>query len=94
MRFFDLPLFPRACLRRSLTLYSLLTQGGYPVEIHFGVRTDGGDLRAHSWVTLHGAPLAETGPEEIFRTIYSHSPARRSASPSGFGDPDSASVFS
>jgi hypothetical protein len=72
MRLFDLPIFPRACLRRALALYYVLTRMGYPVEIHIGVHKDGRDLHGHSWVTLHGKPLGERAPAEIFRTIYSY----------------------
>ena len=72
LRLFELPLFPRACLRRSLALYSVLSRMGYPVEIHFGVRKNGPDLHGHSWVTLDGAPLGEKASGDIYRTIYAY----------------------
>ncbi len=68
---FGLPVFPKLCLRRSLALFRLLSRMGYPVEIHFGVRKDGGNLGGHSWVTLHGNALGERDPADDFRTIYS-----------------------
>src|SRR5262249_27790493 len=40
MRLFDLPIFPRACLRRALALYSVFTRNAYPIEIYIGVRKD------------------------------------------------------
>lgn len=72
MRLFDLPIFPRACLRRALALYSVFTRNAYPIEIYIGVRKDGSDLQAHSWVALEGKPLRERDPELDFRTIYSY----------------------
>jgi len=52
-RLFRLPLFPRSCLRQALALYYVLTQLGYPVAIHFGVRKEREELHGHSWVTCH-----------------------------------------
>jgi hypothetical protein len=69
---FDLPIFPRLCLRRSLVLYAILIRDGYPARIHFGVRSDGIELNGHSWVTVRGIPLGENAPEEAFRAVYSH----------------------
>ena len=40
LRPFRSRVFPKLCLRQSLALYRTLTQMGYPVEIHFGVRKD------------------------------------------------------
>src|SRR5678815_1344171 len=34
IRLFDLPIFPRICLRRSLALYRVLGRMGHPVSIH------------------------------------------------------------
>jgi len=85
MRLFDLPIFPRACLRRALALYSVFTRNAYPIEICIGVRKDGGDLHAHSWVALEGKPLRERDPELDFRTIYSY-PAAAKRSPFGKGE--------
>ena len=72
LRVFDLPLFPRLCLRRSLTLFSLLARRGYAPQIHFGVRSDGTSLDGHSWVTVNGATLGEGPPTGSFRTVYSY----------------------
>jgi Transglutaminase-like superfamily len=64
-------LFPRLCLRQSLTLYYMLARLGEPVVLHIGVSKRGETLRGHSWVTVAGAPLAERWrPEETFQTIY------------------------
>jgi hypothetical protein len=63
--------FPRSCLRRSLVLYRALTRMGYPATIHFGVRKQGDAFEGHSWVSLHGRPLAETGSVEAFSPLYS-----------------------
>ena len=64
--------FPKLCLRQSLTLYRTLSQMGYPVEIHFGALMDGEDLYGHSWVTMHGEPLADTARSGIFKVVYSY----------------------
>jgi hypothetical protein len=64
-------LFPRLCMRQSLTLYYVLAQFGEPVILHVGVAKKGETLRGHSWVTVGGAPVAERRrPEETFQTIY------------------------
>ena len=72
LRLFGARVFPRACLRQSLTLYRVFTRMGYPVEIHFGVRKDGDDLLGHSWVTLEGKPLADGTQTYLFKTVYSY----------------------
>lgn len=73
MQHFRLPMFPKPCLRRSLALYRVLTHMGYPVEIHFGVRKQGQELAGHSWVTIHGHPVAEQSRPKNFRPVYSYS---------------------
>src|SRR5262245_11173682 len=72
LRFFQLSLFPRDCLRQSLVLYRALTLMGYPAAIHFGVRKDNSVLEGHSWVTIHNRPLAERIPVTSFTTVYSY----------------------
>ena len=72
LRPFRSRVFPKRCLRRSLTLYRTLSQMGYPVEIHFGVHKGGDDLQGHSWVTIQGKPVAERSGMEIFKSVYSH----------------------
>jgi hypothetical protein len=71
VRLFRGRIFPRACLRQSLTLYYALTRLGYPAAIHVGVRKEGAHLQAHSWVTVQGKPVAERRPMVAFTTIYS-----------------------
>jgi Transglutaminase-like superfamily len=64
-------LFPRLCLRQSLTLYYVLARLGEPVILHVGVSKKGETLLGHSWVTMGGIPVAERrSPEETFQTIY------------------------
>jgi Transglutaminase-like superfamily len=64
-------LFPRLCVRQSLTLYYVLARLGEPVILHIGVSKKGETLRGHSWVTMGGIPVAERrSPEETFQTIY------------------------
>ena len=72
LRVFHSRIFPKPCLRRSLTLYRTLNQMGYPVEIHFGVRKDHKNLQGHSWVTIDGEPLADTAPDGQFNVVYSY----------------------
>jgi Transglutaminase-like superfamily len=67
-------LFPRLCMRQSLTLYYVLARLGEPIALHVGVSKKGETLRGHSWVTVQGAPVAERRrPEEAFQTIYAFS---------------------
>ena len=80
LRFFDLPVFPHPCLRRSLALFSLLSRDGYEPEIHFGVLADGKSLHGHSWVTVDGATVCDSSPTASFRTVYSY-PSRTNFSP-------------
>jgi hypothetical protein len=77
LRPFRARVFPKLCLRQSLALYRTLTQMGYPVEIHFGVRKDDKTLSGHSWVTLRGEAVADTAPNVIFEAVYSYPAARR-----------------
>ena len=72
LRVFRSRIFPKLCLRQSLTLYRTLNQMGYPVEIHFGVRKDDKNFQGHSWVTIHGEPVADTARSEIFKVVYSY----------------------
>jgi hypothetical protein len=71
-RLFRLPLFPRACLRQALALYTVLSRLGYPVTIHFGVHKAGDALQGHSWITVHGRPVAESLPAGIFQQVYTY----------------------
>ena len=79
LRPFRLRFFPKVCLRQSLTLYRTLSKMGYPVEIHFGALKRGEDLCGHSWVTMDGAPLADTAKSEVFKVLYSYPIAGRPA---------------
>jgi Transglutaminase-like superfamily len=72
LRVFRSRIFPKPCLRQSLTLYRTLNQMGYPVEIHFGVRKDDKNFQGHSWVTIHGESVADTAPDGHFKAVYSY----------------------
>jgi Transglutaminase-like superfamily len=76
---FHVPVFPRACLTQSLTLYRTLRRMGYSAEIHFGIRKDGKDLRGHSWVTLEGKPVGDRTRTGVFAAVYSYPPISRAA---------------
>ena len=82
LRPFRARVFPKLCLRQSLALYRTLTQMGYPVEIHFGVRKEDKTLSGHSWVTLRGEAVADTAQSGIFKAVYSYPAARRAFSES------------
>ena len=77
LRVFRSRVFPKLCLRQSLTLYRALANMGYPVGIHFGVRKDENNLTGHSWVTMEGRPVADTTSSAIFKVVYSHPSSAR-----------------
>lgn len=55
-------LIPRPnCLARSMGLWSLLRRRGVPVDLQIGVRKVADNLEAHSWVSLEGRILNDTG---------------------------------
>ena len=72
LRVFRSRIFPKLCLRQSLTLYRTLNQMGYPVEIHFGVKKDDKNFQGHSWVTIYGESVADTAPDGHFKAVYSY----------------------
>jgi len=79
---FRTALFPRECVRRSLSLYRALARMGHPAAIHFGVRRVGTTFLGHSWVTLRGRCLDEPGPPDVFTVVYSYpEPAGAEARP-------------
>jgi hypothetical protein len=47
------------CLGRSMTLWFLLRRDGWDPELVLGTAPAAGQLRAHAWVELDGAPLNE-----------------------------------
>jgi hypothetical protein len=69
---FRTALFPRECVRRSLSLYRALAGMGHPATIHFGVRRHGATFLGHCWVTLRGRCLDEPGPTDVFALVYSY----------------------
>lgn len=90
-RFFDLTYFPRPCLRRSLALYHVLTNLGYPAVIHFGVHKTGGELQGHSWITVQGKLVAEADPSAIYREVYSYSSSMKGMALQDLGEFDDSS---
>jgi Transglutaminase-like superfamily len=44
-----------SCLRKCLLLFHCLRYYGNAVVIHFGVKSGGGELLGHCWLTLEGA---------------------------------------
>jgi hypothetical protein len=82
MPVFRLRLFPRDCLLQSLAFFYAFRSAGYQARIHFGVRKTGGDLQAHSWVSLPEIPAARPGQAD-FKLIFSfpqYGPASESSS--------------
>jgi hypothetical protein len=55
----------------------MLSWAGYPAVIHFGVLKEEDTLQGHSWVTVHGIPVAEWMPTEAFYIVYSYSGTMR-----------------
>jgi len=76
LRVFRSRIFPKLCLRQSLTLYRTLNQMGYPVEIHFGVKKDDKNFQGHCWVTMRGESVADTAADGHFKVVYSYPEAR------------------
>lgn len=72
LRLFRSRMFPRLCLRQSLTLYRTLTRLGYPCEIHFGIQKERTDLFGHSWVTMRGRSVADTAHGDMYKVVYSY----------------------
>lgn len=67
------------CLLRSLILFRFLRLQGWPVEIHFGVRTTAEsetDITGHSWLVLNEEPFLEVETHESYATTLTY-PTRR-----------------
>lgn len=63
----------RYCLPRSLVLYRLLRGAGAPVRLHTGVRSLGGGLDGHAWVSVGGIAVGEpSDPADLFALTFSH----------------------
>ena len=58
------PLLPAHCLERSAALHWWLRRDGLPSELRIGVRRQGGQIAAHAWVELDGAPINDR-PEAL-----------------------------
>jgi len=60
------------CLLRALALYYFATRGGFPVQLHCGVRRTGRELEGHAWLSFDGQPFFEKDkPDRIFTTTFS-----------------------
>jgi hypothetical protein len=71
-RVFQLPVFPRECLREAVTLYYVLSRLGRPVRLHVGVRRHAGRFLAHSWVTTAADACVPDIEARAFGILYSH----------------------
>ena len=54
-----IPLFGCTCLHKSLLLYKLMHEAGYPVQFNLGITKQEGTLKGHSWITFAGNPFGE-----------------------------------
>jgi hypothetical protein len=50
------------CLTRTLVLYTMLRQHGHAPRLHLGTAGTAHRFRAHAWVSLGGAAVAEPPP--------------------------------
>jgi len=72
MRIFRNRLFPRACLRRALTCFAMLSGDRTDASFVVGVQTAPNGISAHSWVSIDGQPLGERRSVDDFRVIYTY----------------------
>ncbi|HEY0704402.1 MAG TPA: lasso peptide biosynthesis B2 protein [Candidatus Acidoferrales bacterium] len=56
--------FHTNCLERSLALWFLLRQRGFPAELKFGARKQSETFEAHAWVELNGVALNNPTAEQ------------------------------
>lgn len=50
------------CLTRTLVLYTMLRQHGHAPRLHIGTAGSVSRFRAHAWISLGGAAVAEPDP--------------------------------
>lgn len=65
------------CMLRSMALFKLLRQQGWPVVIHFGVhRKEENEpaIEGHSWLEMDGRLFLETSEEQKYITTYFYPP--------------------
>jgi hypothetical protein len=63
------------CFPRSLVLYRLARQLGYPVVFHCGVRKGAASLDGHAWLTLGSNAFYEPGTHwQRFTVTFSYPP--------------------
>lgn len=64
------PVVRPGCLTRAVTLYWFLSRSGLPVELRFGIATDG-EAVGHAWLALDDTPFLEaTDPTARFTVTY------------------------
>lgn len=64
------PIVRPGCLTRAVTLYWFLSRGGLPVELRFGLATEGQPV-GHAWLVADGAPFLEKDdPAHRFTVTY------------------------
>lgn len=81
LRLFRMPLFPHICLRQSLALYWVLRKVEPGCEIHFGIHREGGEMCAHSWVTVDGVPVFEERHPGMLGRLYTYPSVSSNSSP-------------
>lgn len=72
MRVFRTRVFPRACLRRALTSFAILSGRCPSSTFVIGVQVTPDGIGAHSWVTVDGQPVDERRSVDDFRIVYTY----------------------
>jgi len=63
------------CFPRSLVLYRLARQLGYPVVFHCGIRKEASTLDGHAWLTMGSHTFYEPGSQwRYFTVTFSYPP--------------------
>lgn len=63
------------CFPRSVTLYRLARQRGYPVRFHCGIRKEASSMDGHAWLTLNSQVFHEPGNHwQAFTVTFSYPP--------------------
>ncbi|MBI2376278.1 MAG: lasso peptide biosynthesis B2 protein [Deltaproteobacteria bacterium] len=64
------PVVKKTCLKRCLVLYHYLSGQGANVQLVVGVKKEGPELKAHSWLTIDGVVFGDDPRvEDDFRVI-------------------------
>jgi hypothetical protein len=67
-----------ACYERSLLAYRFLAQRGADPKLVVAVKSDGGAVSGHAWITVDGRPVGESGGIEDFVPIVVYGRGGRS----------------